>query len=404
VTLITLTFGAGALLKLDAPAERIRGTYAPRGLPLDNVGQATAEALEAPVEFPALRQAVVPGDRVVLALEPGVPNPLPLINEVVRLLAQAGIDRANITLLRTLSDRQPVDPFATPPEGISLAAHDPRDKKHLAYLAASSSGDPIYLNRLLCEADMVVSIGLGRCLEQPGHGPPGGVFPTFSDTAALQRFATPAVGDDWAKAAIRWQAETHEASWLAGVQFRVEVVPGVDDDVLHVVAGASEPVAARARSLWRSAWAYPRGERAELVVAAISGAGQQTWANVGRALGAALDLVDEGGAIVLCTELAIPPERGVRLLAELDDADENAHRLAHRRTRDAFAAAEIAVGLAQGPVYLLSQLEATTVEALGLAPIEQPSQIARLVERHRTCAFLAGAQHAIAEAPLVAGR
>ena len=63
-------------LELEIPDEQVVATWrGPAG-----TGQGTGEltdtlraALEAPRDYPALRQAVVPGDRVTIALDPAIP-------------------------------------------------------------------------------------------------------------------------------------------------------------------------------------------------------------------------------------------------------------------------------------------------------------------------------------------
>ena len=62
----------------------------------------------------------------------------------------------------------------------------------LAYLAASSEGKPIYLDRALADADLVIPIGCLRLDGTLGYfGVGSTVFPTFSDAQNLQRFRAP---------------------------------------------------------------------------------------------------------------------------------------------------------------------------------------------------------------------
>jgi hypothetical protein len=47
-------------------------------------------------------------------------------------------------------------------------------------------------------------------------------------------------------------------------------------------------------------------------------------------------------------------------------------------------------------VYLLSQLDADTVEEMGMAPVADVDELARLASRHESCIVLDDAQHAVA--------
>jgi hypothetical protein len=64
---------------------------APHGRPLSDPVAAVRQALAKPLGFPPLRDSVVPGDRVVLALGENVPLPAALVAGAVLELIEAGI-------------------------------------------------------------------------------------------------------------------------------------------------------------------------------------------------------------------------------------------------------------------------------------------------------------------------
>lgn len=173
---------------------------------------AARQAVESPLDHPPLSAAVVPGDRIVLAVEPGVPQAAAIVAGVIRALLAGGVDGLDITVVSTGGTEVECGPSATdsnapdtapeptsfllgelPPElraGIAEIRHRPEDAGSLAYLAATDDADPIYLNRRLCDADLVVPIGVQRLEESIGYlGLAGGVYPTFSDVASRQRSA-----------------------------------------------------------------------------------------------------------------------------------------------------------------------------------------------------------------------
>ena len=114
----------------------------------------------------------------------------------------------------------------------------------------------------------------------------------------------------------RSSREVDRAAWLLGVNFTIQLVPAAGDGILHVVAGQSDAVRRRGRQLYDAAWTWAVARRASLVVAAIEGGhAQQTWDNFGRALDSARTLVEDGGAIAVCCDLAAGPGPAVQHLA-----------------------------------------------------------------------------------------
>ena len=95
-------------------------------------------------------------------------------------------------------------------------------------------------------------------------------------------------------------------------------------------------VAETGEKLARAAWVEVVPRRASLVVAALDGgSGWQTWEGVALALHAALQVVADGGAIAVCTELTDPPGPAVQTLALADDRDEVLRQIVKHRPADA---------------------------------------------------------------------
>ena len=62
-------------LDLEVPEERlVADWHGPAGMETEDVRRLVSDALELARQYPPLRQAVVPGDRVVVALDPEVPR------------------------------------------------------------------------------------------------------------------------------------------------------------------------------------------------------------------------------------------------------------------------------------------------------------------------------------------
>ncbi len=65
------------------------------------------------------------------------------------------------------------------------------------------------------------------------------------------------------------------------------------------------------------------------------------------------------------------------------------------RLTDTLPAIELAEALQRARVYLLSQLDETVVENLGMAAATEADDFARLARRHDSCIVLADAQYAL---------
>ena len=248
---------------------------------------------------------------------------------------------------------------------------------------------------MLTDADVVLTIG---CLQNEAatgyfgiHTP---LFPAFSDQTTQARFRRLDVlgGEGPAKRKLR--SEVDQAAWLLGVNFTVQLVPAAGDRLLHVVAGQSDAVRRRGRQLYDDAWSWRVARRASLVVAAIEGgASQQTWENFGRALEAADALVEDGGAIAVCCDLAGRP-RPRRADHRRRPLARGPAALRNDRPADTLPAAQLAQTLDHDKVYLLSRLDSGVVEDLDMIPMAGGDELARLARRHASCILVANASRA----------
>ncbi|HUY88857.1 MAG TPA: lactate racemase domain-containing protein [Pirellulales bacterium] len=384
-----------------APPALLGVSDLPRGEPLADPAAELAAALAGPLGFPPLAKAIVPGDRIVVAWDSSAPQAGVLLAALVEYLIESGADAGNLTVLgtQTDSDADSEDPRDCLPETwreqVALEIHDPAAKAQLGLLGSSHEGRPIYLNRTLLDADLVVPLGCLRAGETLGyHGRHGGLFPAFADQKTLERYRKPRSGAARHEVDQRHRQEIDEIGWLLGTQFTVQVVPGAGDSLLAVLAGHPTEVFEQGQRLFEAAWSVRLARKASLVVAAVSGrAGLQTWENLARALASAGRAVAEGGAIALCTELEAAPGPAVAGLGQTDDWPAVLRRIRRDCPADALVAAEFIEICGRARVYLLSRLEETTVEELGLAPVASVSDLKRLAGRHESCIVLANAQY-----------
>lgn len=392
-------YGQSGKIDLEVPASTLVAACVPQGVePILDIPAAVRESISQPIDFPPLSRATVPGDQVVIALEPGVPHAAEIVAALVEHLCGAGASADHITVLRSL----PLGAGADDPRSrlapdtrraVRLETHEPDQRGHLGYLAATPAGRPIYLNRSLCDADLVIPVGCLRCDWSIGyHGVFSGLYPTFSDTRTLQRFRNPQAVAAHTSVHAKAQHEVEAVAWLAGTQFVVQVLPGPDDSLLAIFAGEAERVFEQGLASTNRTWNFSVPRRASLVVAGIGG--QQSWDNIARALASAVRVVADGGAILLCTELETPPGPAVAALAG-DDLEAALRRIEKERAVDSTAAVALASAQSAARVYLLSHLSDESVDDVGIAAVSSPGEVERLIARHPTCILLPDAQFAV---------
>jgi len=176
----------------------------------------------------------------------------------------------------------------------------------------------------------------------------------------------------------------------------VEVIPGAGDTVAQMLAGEPQAVAVRSAELASQRWSYRISQRVSLVIATITSRhnGQQ-WDDIGRALAMAGRLLDDGGALVVCSNLDEPPGQSLGRLIGSSDLAATARKISHDHAKDSEAAWQLARALQRGPVYFLSRLDCETVEELGLAPVADIDELMRLAGRHESYAVIDDAQNAV---------
>lgn len=384
-------------LSLDLPERvHVADCRFPCGEPLSDISTRVASALSQPVNYPALSAATVPGDKVVVAVEPGLPQVENLVAGAIYSLVEGGTEPRNISVV-VASNLRP--PLALVPKivrhDLRVVMHNPADQEGLQYLAADKAARPIYLNRQICEADLLLPVTTARMVRSLGYvGGYAGVFPTFADVETQRRFHAPSAVDHSVNQRRR-RDEVDEAAWLLGVHFTMQIVPGAGDHILHIVAGEAQAVTRQAEQLSAHAWQHTIPQKVGMAIAAIDGgADQQTWENLARALDSAMHAVADGGVIALLTDLQVMPGRALATLAGANQDEELQQELEHQHSPDAHAAALLAAARERFDIYLLSGLQSDLIEGIGLGFVETPAQIAKLAAYQPSVALIGSAQFA----------
>ena len=400
----TVRYGTDSSIKMELPPEIVLAEFhGPAAVPLEDPGSATAIALAEPIDFPPLPQALVPGDRVTLALSETVPQAPQIVAAIVHVLCDADILPEDITVLQRFSaDLDPVSAFLSQlPRKISAnihwILHDPDDAQVLSFLGTTQSNQEIYLHRSLCDADVVLPVGSVRPRDNFGfHGTYAGIYPAFADRAALQRLLAPEEVDSPGCHQQRHH-EMDEVGWHLGVSMAVQVLPAGSGQVLDVGFGNVREVFRQGEAKYTAVWSCTVTQRASLVVATLEGPScEQSWANVARALANASRVVENGGSIAICSHLDSKPTEGLKEFSGLVPQKTLDQDNKETWPLDIRAAEKLGSAKDYRCVYLLSHLPEEMVELLGMAPVSSAADIGRLIRRHRSCILLGNAPHVIA--------
>lgn len=396
-----LRYGAASQLDLELRPAQLAGCFEPVDVsPVESPAAATRDALSRPIEHPPLARSIVPGDRVALAVDRYLSHAPEVLGAVIDELLEHGIDAADVTVVEpeaaahsAIAASATVPPSRRGAAAVRYEVHEPQNRTHLSYLTNSASGRPIYLNRTLLDADVIVTVGMARSRNAwNSRGIVGGIYPTFSDTASHSRYRNPHLVDRDDEIYAKSQREIETVGRLSGSQFTVQVLPGRGDDVAGIVAGETAAVSQHVEDWWTATWTGRIERRVETVIASLTGAASQTWEHFGRALAASLAIVESGGSIVICTDLETPLGPGMKLLSETDDRDAALAHLRRERPRDLLETLELAQALRRARVYLLSRMESMDVEPLGLIPVDESGDVARFAARRNRTVVLNDAQ------------
>lgn len=353
----------------------------------------TRQVLEEPLDFPPLRQVVVPGDRLVIPVEPGLPGFEVILSEILLILEEAGLGSdVSVTLLAT--EPLPANMLAAGVASrVPLVVHNPDDTTRIAYLASTAGGRRIYLDRQLTDADVVLPVGwLGYDPIVGYHGPWAEIFPGLSNRDTLLAYHQAGI-DSQEHRDRSLLGESAEVSWLLGSQFQVGVevtTTGVAD----VLAGESAKLQAHGKKLIDQSYRLRTNRPADLVLAGLGVNWRPTtWSDLADGLANAHNLCRFGGRIVVLSELDALAGPALNFLSTQVDPREGPTLLRGRQNDVDFAEARsIALATSHAEVYLLSKLDSSFVEDLGLIPLETPSQAQKLLDASPSTVVLSPAE------------
>lgn len=351
--------------------------------------------LSQPTDYPELMASIIDDDQIAIGLEDGVPEGPAVAAEVVGYLVKHGVAPERITLVIGSTHRARLDQVQSELQkrsipDIRLLLHDASDHDSHAYVAASKSGDPIYVQRELIDADVSIPIYCIRDASLPHSSDPFGIAPTFTDAETQSRWNTAWI-DDSTTDRHEHEALGREVGWLAGVHFAIGVVPTATGKLGTLIAGQPESIH-KLGSKIIDRIRETDSSLSDLVIAVVEGnALQQNWLSIARAVSAAEHYCTPAGRILVCCDVE-HLTRGIKDLQSDDPVEQANRRLLKSRVEDSFAAAVLRLASYRRSVYLYSSLVEEEVENLGLAFVRSVEDIQHLMEQAKAVRIVRGAQ------------
>lgn len=357
-------------------------------------------AVEDPINYPALAQAMTEDDQVAIAVAAGISNGVGIVAGLVEYLIDQAIAGEHIKIV--LANPAELSRYETLaellPPGTEIEVHSSSDNDQLCFGGMAKSERTLLINRTLFEADVVIPLLAEEPSDLLDASPFEGLYPTFCDQATIDhvsrvRSVTGARARGGEHAANR-RRESEEAGWLFGAPFVLRVLPCHAAGLPVVLAG--EPIATEKEShrISREQWAVPPTETVDLVIATLgSQPEEQTWESLAKALRTADQLVNLDGIVVLWTELDQPIGEHLGKLLNREDHEQLAHDLSEASGSEAWAAWHLLQLMERGALFLRSPMDDDLIEELGFAPINEVSDLMRLIERRGDCLLIEQAQH-----------
>ncbi len=409
--LAALTYGRAQRLEFHVPAAVAwveLGLFA--DAPVVDARKTLQVLLAAPRDFPALHQAVVPGDQIVIAVGPGVPRAATLVAAVVEYLLAYDVSPEHLWVLQTVNDEKSGAALtsecpASIRDQITVVTHHPQQREELGYLAADEAGEPILFHRRLIEADLIIPILAADLADTTTDGTGHGLYPIFADDKAQQRFhqQTAEVPSSKRAGSRRSGSRTQEPvqlpaespEWLLGVLFGIQVVAGGKDEILQLFAGSTAAIRREAARKQEAVWQVALPKPVETLIAAVASPQPLAWEEAARITARLLPLVKPDGSLLLCAELVteLPPALQQWAASGLqDDILEEMKRANYPGWNTALS---LSAARDHARLYLLSNLDSTAVEDLGWTPLKHGEEVTRLLEQSDTACLLHNADRVI---------
>lgn len=388
---ISLPYGSSRL-RFCLPEANLTGIYLPR--PVTPSADPSAEiehAVAHPLDTPPLSEIVRPGEQVIILVDDHtrVTPAARILPPVLAAVRRAGVRDGDVTImLATGSHRPSTEDEVRRKVGHEIYGryhvlqHQCTDEENQVYLGLTTRGTPVWVNRLVVEADRRVAIG--HIGPSPFAGYSGGwkmIIPGVAalDTINANHSLVPLGFRQPGNVDSPCRKDIEEAAAKVGLDLVVNIVLCQDEQIAQVFAGTPDRVFQEGLALARQVYevACPRG--VDFAVTSAYPYDLDLYQAV-RAVEYADVVVREGGGIILvaaCPD-GVGGEEFYRLMADgSKKPDDFLRDVARRSGKVPFSVLGYILARikAEKRLYLLTEgIPDASVEAMGLHPLRSLQQ------------------------------
>lgn len=308
---IVLKYGKGQM-SAQIPPENLAGFVRAKEVPVvpDEL-EAVKQALASPIGSPPLREIIrrkKAKNAVVVVNDITRPTPyhvyLPALEEELQEVDEVTFIVAT-GLHRGHTDEENLAIFGDYPRRYRFINHD--GDGDLVYLGRLPHGSPLYVNRLVVEADLVVTTGVVVPHYMAGFaGGRKSILPGVAGRETIQSNHSMLVRPESAPGRLEGNPihqEMLEAARRAGVDFILNAVTNEDKKIVSVVAGDLEAAWREGVEVCREVYTAPVAEEVDVVIAGVGGHPKDiNLYQAQKGLENAAAAVRPGGTIILVAE------------------------------------------------------------------------------------------------------
>ncbi len=361
---------------------------------VEDLASAIQAAFAAPLDYPAVTQAVIPEDHVAIVVDPDTPRWPELVEATAGQLCSAGVapEAIQVILNRSLPAEQ-VQKFAQQLQ-YPLCEQETALQGQRTYLATTAEGERIYLPAAIVDADYVVTISRMGFDERWGYcGTHSTVYPALASPEDQARLRGRSHQELTPENSRGQRQMIDEIGWLLGLQYSIQVIPSASGGVGFIICGASDSVFRKGVELLNETWRADVPEQAETVLVAVPAEEHlDHWGALARSCQTAAKLVAPQGRVILLTALPPLPAEIVELIHSTPDTNALLRHLNKQRTPVAGGLHALLKLTRRAKVLLRAGWQDDVVEALECIPLGDDQEILRALESGESYALLNGAQ------------
>lgn len=345
--------------------------------PTPDLFELLENSFEKPLDFPRFRESVFPGDKVVVVLHAELPRPQMIVRAIAKYLSTTEIDPEDVSYVSSVAIED--DGNDCP----QIHVHDPNDEQAVAYIAANLEGQPVLVNRVLFDADVVLPVCSATSVADKIADC---IYPQFSSSETKLRYR------DEKNSANSRALEIEAANNGLGVFQSLQIVSSPGCNIGAAFFGRSDLTLQAAIEKSEALWSIERTDKSDLVVATIeSPSSLQKWEHIFQAIITANRAATNCDNLVVLCELAEKPNKRVQAMLQLQfEMDPDAVNRVLKKASD--SEKEVAEILRDKTVYLKSRLGESVVEGLGIGYIKSDEELQRLLDRFESAVLLRDAQ------------